>query len=377
MQTSIPHKSTHSDRLERWLGADEVARLSQSMGKFYYPVPVAGVPGNVFAMPGGDFCGEIRAGQELSAVERAVEILRKEQRNRRLAHARATNQLGAFGSLSALITAATSGKSQPLTFSKTGTSANNTGQSMDLWTRPGMPAAGAAAAAAPAGTTPTKATTGALAFNNPSTANTLHFTLGEPSASVAANTLLLYDRIFSVAKLMNSAVAEVVTGVPTRYQNQVAGTLDYIGGNFVFASIPTTVLPATGHSWTGLYTNQAGSLAQAIPSIAGISACVVAGVDLAVGNWFMPLAAGDIGIKALTQMTASAAILTGTIDWVMGHPLALLPCPIANMVCVKDGINTAFNLQTMFDNACPAFLEINKPSTASTNYNGIITFVSE
>lgn len=66
---------THSDRLERWLGAAQVARMTSAMRDFYMPVAVHGVPGRVYAMPGGDFTGEIRAGQEMSAVDRAADYL--------------------------------------------------------------------------------------------------------------------------------------------------------------------------------------------------------------------------------------------------------------------------------------------------------------
>ena len=101
------------------------------------------------------------------------------------------------------------------------------------------------------------------------------------------------------------------------------------------------------------------------------------GVDLAAGRWFVPLAAGDVGVKALTQMQCSALVASGTIDFVVGHPIAFFPCPVANMVCIVDGINTAFNLTTIFDNACLAFLEMPKPGATATTYSGVISAVAE
>jgi len=375
---------THAQRLETWLGAEEVARVSAAMKDFYHPVAIHGVPGLVYAMPGGDFCGEIRAGQEVSAKDRALDIINRERKaaqaamHNRVNHPRFRNQHGAFASLSALIAAGTGGKGQYPLFTKTGTAANAIGNSNDLWTNTGMPSAGAAGAAAPGGTSPTSATTGALPFVNPSSANTLHFITGEPSASVAANTLLLYDRLFSVAKTMASTATQAVSGTFSRYQSGTATNADYIGGNFLFPSNPTTVLAATAHNWTVCqYTNQASTAGQSAPSATGVSACVVHGIDLAVGRWSMPLAAGDVGVKALTQMQCSASVATGTIDFVVGHPIAFMACPIANMVCTKDGINTAFNATTIFDNACLAFLEVSKPATTATNYNGQLILVSE
>lgn len=383
-------KHTHSQRLETWLGAAQVTRIADAMRGFYAPIALHGVPGAVYAMPGGDFCGEIRGGQEVSAVERAVATIRREDRARRAAVAahkiaatrtlrqRLDRRQHAFASLSALVAAATGGKAQNMFFQKAGVASNAIGNCIDLWAVGAQPSAGAAGAAAPGGTASTSATAGALKYNNPSNANTGHFVTAWPTASVLGNTLLMYDRLFSVAKTMNTNVTEAVTGTFTRYQNQTAGTDDYIGGNFCFPSVPTTVLPATAHNWTVCqYTDDGGNTGQSFPSIAGVSACVKNGVDLAVGNWFMPLAAGDVGVKALTQMQCSANVATGTVDFVVGHPIAFMPCPIANLMCVVDGVNTAFNLTKIYDNAALAFMEMPKPATTATTYSGQVLAVSE
>jgi hypothetical protein len=386
-------RHTHSQRLERWLGRDRVEDVSRVMRGFYWPVALHGVPGNVRVMPGGDFSGEIRGGQEASALDRAQDTLRKHRQERAAAIAEAyvagdfvlrskmDRRAHAFASLSALIAARTGGKGCDLVFQKTGVASSAIGGSMDLWVATGQPAAGAAGAAAAAGTAHTSANTGAMGFVNAvANANSSHFVSAWLTASVINNTLLLYDRLFSVAKTMNSTATEAVTGVPTRYQSQTSTASDYIGGNFCFPMNPTTVLAATGHNWTVCqYTDQAGNTANSFPSATGISACPVGQIDLAVGqgSWFMPLASGDVGVKALTQMQASALVATGTISFVVAHPIAFMACPVANLVCTIDGINTAFNLVTVFDNACLSLLEMPKPATTATSYSGQITTVSE
>jgi len=388
-------KHTHTDRLERWLGVEEVARVSAAMKDFYFPIPVHGVPGKVYAMPGGDFCGEIEAGSEASALDRGYETLQRLKRAEQVRLSQQVNrprfrgQHGAFASLSAIVAAATAGKSQSYYFQKTGTASNAIGNSNDMWYRAGFPSAGAAGAAAPGGTPTSNATLGAFNVLSGATVDSNHFVSGYATASVINNTLLLYDRLFSVAKTMNSAATEAVTGVPTRYQSTTSTSVDYIGGNFVSISNPTTVLAATAHNvtaptavWT--YVNQDGTAAKqlnhngtAVQTLAGVSACVVGGIDLAVGNWFIPLATGDTGIKNLTQMQLSAAVATGTLTAFIGHPIAFFPCPVANLICPVDGINTAFNLATVHDNAALAFLEVTKSATTATNYSGSITIVSE
>jgi hypothetical protein len=371
-------KSTHSGRLERWLGPEQVAGVSRAMRGFYWPIAMHGVPGSVYAMPGGDFSGEIRGGQEMSAVDRASDSVRRFRRAQRARMAMSRKQLGAFSNLSSLIAAATGGKAQNFTFTKTGTAVAAIGNAADLWTNAGQPAAGAAGAAAPTGTSPTNATTGNLGYANPANANTGHFVTGYVTGSVVANTLLMYDRLLSVAKTMNSTATEAVSGTFARYQNATGTAADYIGGNFCFPSNPTTILAATGHNWTVCqYTDQGGNTAQSFATGTGLSAGAVHAIDLAVGGWFLTLASGDVGVKALTQMQCSALVATGTIDFVVGHPIAFFPCPVANMVCVVDGINTAFSLTQIYDNACLAFLEMPKPATTATTYNGLITAVAE
>jgi hypothetical protein len=374
----FPTKPTHSQHLERFLGKGQTESVSKAMEKWYGPpIALAGVPGEVYVCAGGDFIGRIRAGSDASARDRFQDILTRERKRSQAAMARGSRQLGAFSNISQIIAAVTGGKGQYPIFSKTGVAANAIGNSNDLWTRAGLPSAGAAAASAPGGTVPTQGSTGALRFANPTNANTLHFLNASISAS-AVNTLLLYDRIFSVAKTMNSTATEAVTGVPTRYQSSTATNGDYAGGNFCFPANPTTVLAATAHNWNVCqFTDAGGGTGNNFPSIAGVSACVVGGVDLAVGNWFMPLAATTAGVKALTQMQCSAAVATGTIDFVLGHPIAFCPCPIANIVSIIDGLYSAINLQSIYDNACLSMMEITKPATTATNYNGQFTFVSE
>lgn len=380
-------KPTKSEHLERWLGKEKVEQISRNMRDFYWPVALDGVPGFVYGMPGGDFCGKILAGSEVSALERAISIVRAYD-ERKAEHVFGLNNFGArygsrkahsFASLSAVITAATGGKQQNMLFSKTGVASNAIGNANDLWTRAGSPVAGAAASAAPGGVVPTSASTGALGYVNPSSANTGHLVTGNIYASVVNNALMLYDRLFAVAKTMNSTATEVVTGVPTRYTNTATGTTDYIGGNFVFPANPTTVLAATAHNWSFQYTNQTGATLQTSQVTAGVSGGVVGGIDIVANQpgWFLPLNASDTGVKAITWMLCSALVATGTIDFVIGHPIGIMPCVAANLVCTTDFINTAFNLTNIMDNACLSFIELPKPATTATNYGGVITTVSE
>lgn len=369
-------RHTHSDRLERWLGADKVAQLSAAMcnreAKWYgKPIAVHGVPGLVYATKDGDFIGAIDAGYEVSAIDRADDIIRRHHRMQRARMARVRRQSGAIGSLDQALAAYFGGGNRTFSFNKAGTT-GVVGATNTLWFVGSQPAAGSAAAAAPGGTVPTDATTGSWGFDNPSS-GTQHFVFGNPIASVAANTLLLYDRLFSVTKTMNSSTTEAVTGVPTRYQSTTAGAADSAENNFLMIEC-RTALAATAHNWTVCtYTDQSNNTGATLPSVTGNSSNIVNRLDQPVGTWFCPLASGDTGIRNLTQMQCSAAVATGAIDFTIGHPIAFMPCGIANFVCEKDGLTTSISLERIFDDACLAFLEICKGATTATTYTGTFT----
>jgi hypothetical protein len=367
--------ATHSGQLERWLGPATIERMSHSMKNWYGPpIAVAGVPGNVWAHKGGDFRGKILAGKEASALDIAQAKVRK-FKNRLTAafHKTARQQIyqanAGFASFADLVAEATAGKRQFYQFSKNGATGVVSATS-SLWRLGASPPAGALGAAAAAGTAYTKASTGAFPFNNVST-DTQHLTAAYPLSTVAGNTLLLHDRLFAVAKTINSTATEAVTGVPTRYQSSTTTNPDYIGGNFLAVVVGGTALAATAHNWTVcLYTNQAGTAAQTLPSLTGNASAIVDRLDHPLGQWYAPLATGDTGIKLLTQMQCSALVATGVIDFMIGHPIAFFPCNIANAVCTFDGIMTSFNLVRIFDDACLSFLEVCKSATTATTYTG-------
>lgn len=364
--------ATHSGQLERWLGKEAIENVSESMRNWYGPpIALAGVPGKVFAHKGGDFRGRISEGRFANYRDHVESVFRRVPGAfRRAARNQSSRANTGFASLSDLISETTvGGKRDSIQFNKVGTT-GVVAATNSLWRVGNMPAAGAAASAAPGGTVPTRATTGAMPFNNPAVGgDSTHFIGGNVLATVAPNTLLLYDRIFAVAKTMASTATEAVTGVPTRYQSTTPGAFDSAEGNFCFPECGTA-LPATAHNWTVCtYTDQGGA-AGTIPSFAGNSSNIVNRLDMPTGQWFVTLAAGDYGVKTLTQLQLSASLASGAIDWVIGHPIAFMPVPVANMCCTIDGINTAFNLIRLQDNGCFALLEVTKSATGATTYNG-------
>lgn len=372
------NKDVNMNHLERWLGDEKIEILRTNMKGWYgRPIHLTDVPGSVWIDAQGNFRGHIRGGEFMSAIDAMEEgfkrYFRKFGEGMMLPQ---HGQLNAgFASISAALERATQGYAQRRPFNKVGPT-GVVGVSSSLWRVGPQPAAGSAGASAPGGTAHTSANTGALPFGNPA-AGTLHLTGASVSASVINNSLLVYDRLFSVAKTMNSTATEAVTGVPSRYQSTTPTAEDYAGDNFLFVEVGGTALAATGHNWTTCLYLDDTNTSSTLPSLTGNASAIVDRFDHPVQQWFAPLASGDVGIKALTQMQCSAAVATGAINFVIGHPLGWMSFPVINSFFPFSWLSGNDDLSPrIFDNACIAFIEPLKPATGTTTYTGRLVAIN-
>lgn len=365
-------KHVHSQRLERWLGTEKVEQLSRNFRHWYGPpVNLSDVPGSVWVTKGGEFVGNFDRGFAVSAVESLDAWVRRAWREAgRLQHGYAN---AGFTSISNALARASGGNRQLLNGGITKNGATGvSAAAYSLWTVGPQPAAQGSATAAPGGAAPTNATAGALAFTNPSGSDTLHLTGADMACSAAANSLLLYDRIFHVSKTMNSTATEAVTGTPTRYQSATSTDAEYAGGNFLFIET-VSAIAATAHNWTTCtYTDEAGATGITLPSVTGVSGAAAGRLDMPTSTWFCPLASGDSGIKALTQMQCSALVATGTINFVIGHPIGVMAFPLASMLTPFDWLTNRDQAPRIINSACLALMELPKPSTTAGTYSGLI-----
>ena len=328
---------THAQMLERWLGAPTVENLSRAMKGFMFPVPLLNTPGPIYVCD-GEFYGAIQG--------------------------------GAFASLSDLISEATAGKKQVLYYQKVGVAGPAAGASQSLWRVGSLPPAGSNAAAAPGGTVFTRTSTGAMQQTDAASGDTLHFVTWTGSANTAqGNALMLYDYLWGV-NINHATTANSISGVPTRYQ-----TAALAPGNFI-SGVVTTALGATAHNITITYVDDVGNAAEAGAAMAVRASSAVNTLPFTQPVWRYNLNAGDLGVRNLTNIALSAAS-SGNVDWFIGHALAILPhVPSAFLPFIVDGINSAFNLERIYDGAALALMEMFKSATAATTYTGWITVVS-
>lgn len=361
-------RGTHAHRLERWLGAELAEGIArQTRGWYGPPIAVAGVPGKVFVTGGGDFVGPVAGGYYATLMDWYAERAKRIMRNWHRAQRGKLNT--GFASLSDLITEATTGgKSQWLMYQKTGVAGPAATSSAHLWAQGAMPSAGSNAAAAPGGTVPDNTTNGGFKQADPGGSDTTHLTTWTGTPATAVGSLMLYDYIFGVNNSLN-ATNTAVTGVPTRYQTAASAP-----GSFVSARV-TTVLSATATNLTVTYRDQDNNVAEAAAAVAARVSSAVQTIPLTQPAWFIPLNAGDTGLRNITNVQSSGAN-TGVVDWIIGHPLAILPQPQVNVPYILDGINSAFNLVQIQTDACLALLEYFKSATGAATYNGMIQLVS-
>lgn len=361
--------SVHSQQLERWLGTEQVEHYSRMMRGWYGPpIAVANVPGRVYATGDGDFVGAIRGGYYGNLLDFAYGRVKSALRR-----AYRPYQLNAgFTSLSDLIAEATSGgKAQQIIFNKAAATATTVGNSFSCWNVGNLPAAGGTGGTSGTGRACTRTTTGALGQSNAGSGDQLHLTTVTVQAT-AVSSLMLVDRLWDMTYNHASATTTAVdaSNRPTRYQ-----TAGLAPGNFIAGEV-TTALSATAHNLTITYTDQDGNSNDAAAYAAPVSA--VAGRSPTVtGQWFVELNSGDTGARYITQIAQSTITsVTGISNFWIAHPLALIPCPVANLPFIFDGINSAFNLERVLDDACLAFYTPRIATTGSITYNGAIKLVS-
>jgi hypothetical protein len=330
------YRSAHEQRLERWLGVELLEKIRAS--NHYWPVPILNVPGDLFAYQ-DDIIGTIKG--------------------------------GGFSSLSDLISEATTGgKLQIVHFTKAGTT--GVAGVMNSLARVGPNPAGVLTAAVfPAGESPTKAAPAGLGigFNNAAGGDTLHLTTAFATCSIASQLLLLYDRFYQGNHDI-SVDPRTVTGTPTRYQSTAAK------GCFASCEV-STALGAGTPTYEITYVDQDGNAAEAATSLLTIAgSAIVNRFPFATPDWNFRLNAGDNGVRALTNLNLSAAS-TGNLNVFLGKPLAWIPMPAQTYTpVILDGINSAFNLVQITDDACLCLLELFKSATTATNWTGAFYLVS-
>lgn len=361
----------HAQRLERFLGAELLAQTSGPMQRWPVGAPAIPIVGtSVRVRAGGEFVGALRGGSFASLADFAVD--RARGASRRAMRRQLSRTHAGFASLSDLISEATTGgKSQQLLFQKAATTATTVGNAFVARNVGALPGARGTGGTSGTGVKCTSATTGALKFADPTGGDTSHLTTVTIQAS-AVSSLLLFDCLWDMTYNHASSTSTAIDSAnrPDRYQ-----TAGLAPGNFISGEI-TTALSATAHTLTVTYVDDAGNTAEAAAAYAAPVSAVAGRTPTVAGQWFVPLNSGDTGARYLTNIAQSTITsVTGVTTWFVGHPLVFVPVPVANVPFIYDGINTAFNLERVYDAACLSFMTPAIAATGNITYNGLVRLV--
>ena len=177
------------------------------------------------------------------------------------------------------------------------------------------------------------------------------------AATTAPCVLMLVD-------LLGFYPITTVTTTGAQTLNNTVTLPRYTNGAGVQAFLtPSTVMGAATPNLSIGYTNSAGTAGKATPAtlpIGNSGAAVTSVVYSGTGNGkfgpFMPLAAGDSGIRSVQTVTISASYLSGVLNLVLCKPLMTLPITTLGVTAERDLVNQFASMPKIYDGACLAWI---------------------
>jgi hypothetical protein len=243
------------------------------------------------------------------------------------------------------------------------------------WPWTGWPGAGAYTGTALNAQQCVETTTGAIWHGGNTSPDTKHLLwLGAMAAAATAvpGSIIIYDRLlyYPGISALSTANQALVNGVSLPR---------YTTGEGVRAWLEVTTALTTGIGTmtfgTSGYTNQAGTTARqhggAVNTAASSAIARIPHSGVGAGQWnpFLPLQAGDYGIRSAQSIQFTTAHAAGAVALVLGKPLGTIPLPAVNVWSERDFMFQIANLPQIIDGACLSFL-VYEPGAlvASTSY---------
>lgn len=177
------------------------------------------------------------------------------------------------------------------------------------------------------------------------------------AATTAPCVLMLVD-------LLGFYPITTVTTTTAQTLNNTVTLPRYTDGAGVQAFLtPSTVMGAATPNLSINYTNSAGTAGRTTPttlpignSAAAVTSIVYSGTGAGKFGPFMPLAAGDAGIRSVQSVTISASYVSGVLNLVLCKPLLTMPITTLGVTCERDLVNQFMAMPKVYDGACLAWL---------------------
>ena len=177
------------------------------------------------------------------------------------------------------------------------------------------------------------------------------------AATTAPCVLMLVD-------LLGFYNITTVTTTGAQTLNNTVTLPRYTDGAGVQAFVtPSTVMGAATPTIKLNYTNSAGVAGRETPATlpigntaAAVTSIVYSGTGSGKYGPFIPLAAGDAGIRSVQSINLSASYLSGVLNLVLCKPLLTLPITTLGVTAERDLVNQFSSMPKVYDGACLNFL---------------------
>lgn len=252
--------------------------------------------------------------------------------------------MAGFATYDDIINSISLGRSQKLLFTKNSLGTTAAQKSMDIWQAGGSPAAGTFGTSGTARTM-SDASTGGLPYTNAGGGRQMSLLSIGAFSSISIGTLLLYDRLaeYPFTGTTTSASFTTVT-LPAR---DVNGATNGDGVMMMGESYSATATAAV--TVTPTYTDQGGTGSNTNAFTSQATSALAGGIFNPVGQLWVPLAAGDTGVRTIESYTLSASLLAANCSFTLIRPLAFLPVMVQNVFIERDMIMQIANMPKLYD----------------------------
>lgn len=173
------------------------------------------------------------------------------------------------------------------------------------------------------------------------------------AATTAPCVLMLVD-------LLGFYTITSVTTTGAQTLNNTVTLPRYTDGAGVQAFLtPSTVMGAATPNISLSYTNSAGTAGRATPATlpigntaAAVTSIVYSGTGTGKYGPFIPLAAGNAGIRSVQSINLSASYVSGVLNLVLCKPIMTLPITTLGVTAERDLVNQFASMPRIYDGAC-------------------------
>jgi hypothetical protein len=198
---------------------------------------------------------------------------------------------------------------------------------------------------------------------------------GFGNVATAVGFLLLVDmQGYWPGIALNSSLSQTLSGTPSLRYTNGDGCRMYM----VSTTAPTTGTPTLSVS----YTNQAGTSGRSLGRTVAFTASAIQQHILHSGTAannigpFLPLAAGDYGVRNAASVQLSSAMSgTGVAALVIAKPICSIPVTVGSSMVDRDLLTATPGLPLIKDGACLTWLYYSTAATAAgSTFQGYIDF---